>query len=237
MDSVSGQGAFHILYLDLKKDTDLHFNALRRLVDENPNDMILRWMIAVQCRAYGKNEEGVKHYLKLLEKWNPGPSLVHQTYGNLLDELNRHEDALAEHRKAVELEPKGWSYQALGNTLVLLNRCTEANEAFRKSVEYSPDRSEFWQSWAWGLLGEGKFQESIAKCEKAIALNPENSIAWEYWGRCLELQGKLQDALQKYRKSVMLNGTDKFAKDHIKDLEEKIASRSNPVGDGNVPTK
>src|ERR1039457_1321085 len=226
-NSVYGKGALQILYLDLKKEPGQHFEVLRRLVLENPNDMMLRWMIAVQCRAYDKNEEGMKHFQKLLEKWNPGPVLVHQTYGNLLDELKRHVEALVEHRKAAELEPKGWSYQGLGNTLVLLNRCADANEIFKKSVELSPERSEYWQSWAWGLLCEGKFDESIAKCEKAITLNPENYIAWEYWGRCLELQGKLQDALQKYRKSVMINGTDKFAKYHVKDLEEKIAAQSH----------
>jgi thioredoxin-like negative regulator of GroEL len=106
-DTVSGRCAWHIMHLDGQRDIDEHSASLRRLTDENPDDTMVRWMAAVQCRTFDRNEEGVEHYKKILEKWDPGPSLVHQTYANLLSELKRYEDALVERRMAVELEPAG----------------------------------------------------------------------------------------------------------------------------------
>ncbi len=228
-NSIAGQCAIHILFLDAKKEIEKHFGALRDLVEKNPNDAMLRWMIAVQCRAFNRNEEGVKHYAKLLEQWTPGPVLVHQTYGNLLDELSRYEEALVERRKAVELEPAGWSYQGLGYTLASLNRFAEANQAYAKSVACDPDRSSYWVSWAWGLIREGKYPEAIGKCEQATTLDSKDYRAWSQWGRALELQGKFQDALVKYRKAVEINKAFEFANKRILEVEKQIGSQHSPA--------
>ena len=221
-NTVSGQCALHMLYLDANKDVPVHSAALQKLVKRNTNDLMLRWMIAVQCRTHNQDKEGAMHYKKLLDQWDPGPVLVHQTYANLLDNLNRNEEALVERRKAVELEPAGWSYDGLGHTLAVLNRFKEANEAFAKSVELDPGCSTYWTSWAWSLVREKNYPEAIKKCEKAIALNPKDCLAWQDWGRCLEYQGKLQEALVKYNKSLEINGSNAYVKDRIKVVEKQL---------------
>ena len=63
------------------------------MVENHPADPLLRWMMAIQCRSRGDNEKGVVHFAKLLEQWSPGPVLVHQTYANLLDNLDQYEEA------------------------------------------------------------------------------------------------------------------------------------------------
>ncbi len=231
-NSVTGQCALQILYLDVRKDTEQHFDALRGLVESNPGDMMLRWMIAVQCRSFDKNEEGVTHYRKLLEHWSPGPVLVHQTYGNLLEELDKYDEALVERRKAVELEPAGWSYQGLGSTLSSLKRFKEADEAYAKSVELAPDNSSYWASWGWGLMQERRFPEAIAKCEKATSLNPKGYRAYSYWGRCLELQGNKPEAIAKYKRVLELNNNYKYAKERIQALEAE--AKPAPAGGENT---
>lgn len=227
-NSVQGKCALYILYLDARRDVDHNFAALRTLVDANPNEIMLRWMIAVQCRAYNKNEEGVTHYKKILEKWNPGPVLVHQTYGNLLDELGKYEDALVERRNAVKLEPEGWSYQGLGNTLASMNRFAEANEAYQKSVELAPDRSSYWRSWAWGLLRQGNVSGALAKCKKAVALDPQEYRAWADWGSCLERMGDRQGALEKYNKAVEVDPSYDYALSRIAALKKEIEGPNGP---------
>lgn len=222
-NTITGKCALHILYLDAKRDAHTHFEALQQLVEANTNDVMLRWMIAVECRSFNQNEEGVKHYQKLLEQWNPGPVLVHQTYGNLLDELHQYEEALTERRRAVELEPAGWSYQGLGNTLAALNRFSDANTAYAKSVELAPRRSAYWTSWAWSLSREKNFPEAIAKCEKATTLNPDDATAWKQWGYCLELQGKMDEALGKYKKALAIDSADEYTKARIKVVQGQLA--------------
>jgi TPR repeat protein len=183
-NTVAGQCALHVLYLDRKKDTDQRFEALRDLVNRNPDDLMPRWMLAVQCRALKRNEEGIVHYGKLLEHWNPGPVLVHQTYGNLLDEVRRYEEALVHRRIAVSQEPKGWTYQGLGNTLSSLGRFKEANEAFARMVEYSPADAAYWNSWARSLRDEGRLPEAFEKFKKAAELG--DSWAQNDVGYCYE---------------------------------------------------
>lgn len=42
-------------------------------------DVILRRMMAVQCRTLNLNQEGEAHFEILVRKWSPGPVLVNQT--------------------------------------------------------------------------------------------------------------------------------------------------------------
>jgi tetratricopeptide (TPR) repeat protein len=185
-----------------KKDRDKVFEQFEELVDANPNEVMIRWMLAVGCRTWDRNEEGVRHYRRILEQWNPGPVLVHQTYANLLDKLKRYEEALVERRKAVELESAGWSYDGLANTLHYLGRFEEACEAHANAVRTDSQRSNYWSNWASTLRAAGKLDEAIAKCQHAIDIHPDNELAWWTWAKCLESQGKKAEALEKYQKAL-----------------------------------
>lgn len=217
MDATSpaGQCAKHIENLDKQVGVEENFSNLVKLIDANPEDIILRWMLAVQCRSLDKNEIGAEQFGKILQKWSPGPVLVHQSYGNILDELKRYDAALIERRKAVELEPAGWSYQGLGNTLTALKKFDEAESAYAKSVELAPEGASYWRSWAWGLERQNKFDEAIIKCQKAVELNPREFLAWSIWGDALISKGLKQEALEKYKMVLKLNPSDKWAKKQI----------------------
>lgn len=212
INSVSGQCASLIMSLDYGLQVDQKFQALEQLVKKHPQDIIVRWMLAVQCRAFDRNEKGVHHYQRILEVWDPGPSLVHQTYGNLLDGLHRFEEALVQRRITVELDPAGWSYQGLGNTLTSLKRPDEANVAYEIMIELAPNHAAYWRSWAWGLLREGRLEESIEKCERAIELNPKEYRAWSHWGCNLENMGRLEEALEKYKSALVINPKHRYSR-------------------------
>jgi|GEM_PF-3572865 len=183
---------------------DRAFAELTRLADANPNDVVMRWMLAVQCRNWNKNELGAKQFAKILEKWKPGPVLVHQSYANILDELKQFEKALEERRLAVEMEPAGWSYDGLGNTLHNLKRYDEAREVHAKAIELDPRRASYWANWASTLLAAKEYEEAIAKCQKSLALDKNTWRAWLTWGECLQAQGNNDGALEKYQKVLAI---------------------------------
>jgi len=208
------------------------FDALRKLVEEN-RDIIPKWMLAVECRTWNRNAEGAELYRQILEEWDPGPALVHQTYGNLLDQLQRHEDALVERQKTIKMEPAGWSYDGLGNTLYDLNRYRESDEAHAMAVKMDPTTSYHWSNWAYTLNSEEKFDEAIEKCRRAVQLDDKNSIAFSNRGIALEKQGKLEEALEKYRRSLALAPNDSRLKKQVADLEKKLVS--SLYGSSSVP--
>ena len=155
------------------------FADFKKLVDENPDDIMIRWMLAVQCRNWDRNAEGAELYRQILERWNPGPVLVHQTYANLLDELGRFEEALVERYKAVKMEPAAWSYDGLGNTLDSLGRYKEASEAHAKAARLAPASLPIWFHWARGLLAR---ENTTNRSKKKRTRPSSNGGPWSF--RC-----------------------------------------------------
>ena len=218
--SVSGQCAILVNALDAKSggkvskhagndhQVNEHFAVFTKLVEAKPDDLMVRWMLAVQCRAYNRNEEGVGHYKIILKKWSPGPVLVHQTYANLLDELCLYDEALVERHKTVKLEPASWSYDGLGNTLDYLGDFQGADEAHAKAVQLNPNAHNV-VNWAHSLFVAGRYDEAIEKCQEALGLNSLDkeacARAWRLWGDCLDLQAKPKEALEKYDKARALD--------------------------------
>jgi tetratricopeptide (TPR) repeat protein len=211
--SAVGQCSKTILALDIakysrktkKSEIDQYFADLAGLADANPDDIVIRWMAAVQCRSYDRNEEGIEHYQMIVPKWNPGPVLLHQTYANLLDEVHRYEDALVERRKAVELEPAGWSYDGLGNTLHHLDRYDESCEAHAKAVALDPDRDLYWCNWGIVLNSAKNYEEALAKYNRAIELNPRYLPSWNGRGRAYTGLKEYDKAIADFDAALQLN--------------------------------
>ena len=227
--SLQGQCAAEMLQLDSGIAVAAHFDALSALVDAHPDDVLLRWMIAVQCRALDRNEEGVAHYRRLLRTWQPGPSLVHQTYGNLLSELGEHEAALVERKLAVEQEPCDWSLKSLGNTLRQLERYEEASDAYARAVEFLPKDGKCWANYAWSLMKAKRYEEALPKAERATQLGAN---AWLCWGYCLQSLGRKDEAVAKYREAVRLDPDDGFSRKKLEELEGGAPAASATADDG-----
>jgi tetratricopeptide (TPR) repeat protein len=161
-------------------------------------------MGGIAARTLRKNADGVDCYRALLKLWNPGPTLVHQTFGNLLDDLELHEEAL-EHRKiAVAMEPTAWSLQGLALSLEGLKRYQEADDAYVKTIALAPT-SKYYTDWAHMLLDWEHNNDVVEKCAKAVELDPNNARAYGIWGACLARQSFLREAMSLYEKAVKID--------------------------------
>ncbi|MBA4388665.1 MAG: hypothetical protein C0404_11840 [Verrucomicrobia bacterium] len=203
--SAEGQCAGLVTALDSREDIDKNLEAFRTLLKNNPDNMPILWMFAVQCRSNSLGEEGVDSYARLLKNMGKGPVLVHQSYGTLLDDfLNRYDEALKHRLLAVELEPASWSYRSLAGTLHKLKRFKEADEAFRKTVEFDPQDANHWISWGSCLRDEGKMAEATEKFEHALKLSPGNGCAWSALASDYANEKKFKEAIRCYRRAASL---------------------------------
>lgn len=209
-DSAYGQAASHILALDCDKDVelDVHFAALGKLADENHGDMVFRWMLAIQCAWHKRTQEGISHFEKILSECKPGPVLVHLTYAILLDRAERREDALAERRKAVELQRASWSLQALANSLSNFGRYEEAYEAFTESVDRNPTRSETWRHWAISLKNQRRYAEAAEKCFVCLKLDRSDWEAWRLFGSIHHRMNEYDKAIADFNMALSLKPSD-----------------------------
>ena len=112
----------------------------------------------------------------------PNYAMAHHWFGiDVLSPLGQHDRAIAELRRAVELDPfSAIINTSLGYGYILARRYPEAITQLRKTVELEPSFI-----WAHDMLGDaltlaGQFDEAVAEYEKAYQLraahDPPNSL-------------------------------------------------------------
>ncbi|MBU4461202.1 MAG: ankyrin repeat domain-containing protein, partial [Verrucomicrobia bacterium] len=193
-ESKEGLCAALVARMDRGRGTAPCFDALRILVEENPDDPVLRWVIAVQCRAQGSAHEGVQHYRRLAAQWIPGPVLLHQTYANLLDEIRAPELALVERKIAVDMEPAPWAIDGLASTLVDLGRFDEAEALYRQVLEEAPDNLRHWQNLGSCLLQAGRYEACAGTMEEANRRFPGRTEILRRRAEALVRLGRMEEA-------------------------------------------
>lgn len=235
-ETPAGKCSEHVLAIDANHDVDRHFDDLRRLADANPDDLSIRWMLAVLCRSLDRQrsdsrfaEEGVRHYARLLDVWKPGPVLIHQTLANLLDELNRYEESLVHRRLAVQLAPAGWSYHGLAMTLRDLRRYPEACDACAKAVACAPQSGNYWISYAGVLDRAGRSDEAVAASERALALDPFDREVLSFAGTQYAHNGRYHQALNLYQRALKIDPRSRNALYGKREMESCVRVIGNQL--------
>jgi len=167
--TVQGRAALASTSMDFDMGIEKGLRLLRGLIEEHPDEILLRWLFAIQCRTHRKYpEEAEAQYLAILDEWNPGPVMVNHTYANILTEsLGRPGEALVFREKALAQTQQGWTYQGYANTLRKLGRYEEACAAFENAVEIKPDYATYWRQWGNCLLNSGQAKDAYKIFRKA----------------------------------------------------------------------
>ena len=212
-ETLPGQVAAAVFTMDAGLMVEAGFDSLRGLIAEHPDEILLRWLFAIECRTHRMHpEEAAEEYEAILREWETAPVLIHQTYANILTEaLNRPEDALEHRWLAAELEPKGWTYQGLANTLKALGRYEEADKVYAKLLELVPDEADFWRQWGTCLFLMGNYVNAVEKFKKAYSLDPSEVSSLLLWGRGLQLQGRLEEGFSKYTEAFVQEPKHRYA--------------------------
>ena len=128
---------------------------------------------------------------------NPGYSDAHQLFSYYLAAMGRADEALAEMRRAQELDPLSIEKLAgVGEMLYFQRRYESAVEQFQKALEMDPNSG--FAHWAIGnvYVHKGMYAEAVAEYQKAIPLSGDSpdepaSLAYAY-----ALSGKRREAEQ-----------------------------------------
>jgi TolB-like protein/Flp pilus assembly protein TadD len=106
---------------------------------------------------------------------NPNYAIAHQQYGNnTLSALGRFEDAIAEGKRAVELDPLSLVINSdLGTDYYFARRYEEAITQLRKTLEMDPGFYYAYVNLGWALEAKGNLDEAVSEYQKARALNDD----------------------------------------------------------------
>jgi tetratricopeptide (TPR) repeat protein len=130
--------------------------------------------------SYEKDWLGVKRGLARALEISPGDPVLHSWYAQRLSMIGRHDEAIAEIRKACELDPYAMVHRSrLGRILYFARRYDEAAEHLRLMVGQNPDRAGLHLVLSHVLLKKGMPTEAIEAAETGVELigNP-NRWGW-----------------------------------------------------------
>jgi tetratricopeptide (TPR) repeat protein len=142
------------------------------------------------------------------------PSLVQR--GIDLQDAGRIEDAIAEHERALELDPE--YVLAHANLIILYGRTNQpqkAEEHFSAAVRLNPNHADSYYNYGVLLFGESKDVEAEKMFRKAVEIDPFHSQALHNLGLMRERQGRLDEALEFYYKAVERQPNYPLAHFHI----------------------
>ena len=122
-------------------------------------------------RDFAAAEASYQHAITL----NPNYPTTYLFYANMMREVfGKPEEALALHRKAVELDPlSAGTIKNVGIDLEMLGRFDEALAKYEKSIEVDPNYADgYWNIGRHRWMVYGRLDAAVNWFEQSIALNP-----------------------------------------------------------------
>ena len=105
---------------------------------------------------------------------NPQDADVHNNLGNVLEKLEKFDEAENNYRQAIILKQNCTeAYYNLANLLNRLGRFDEAEKNYNQAIKFRPNYAEAFNNLAYLLNKLGRFDESIINFKKSLKINPE----------------------------------------------------------------
>jgi adenylate cyclase len=131
----------------------------------------------------------------------PSYAPAHHFFADYLKAMGRFDEALAEIKKARELDPLSLAISTgVGHVLYLSRNYDEAIKQYTKAVELEPN---FMATHLWfgrPYLEKGMYKEAISELETAVRLSGESTVALAMLGHGLASAGRLEEATRVLEK-------------------------------------
>ncbi|PYU18868.1 MAG: hypothetical protein DMG32_25500 [Acidobacteria bacterium] len=126
---------------------------------------------------------------------NPSYANAHYWYAGVLQAMGRSEEATAEQKRALELDPLSLSINRdLGAAFYLARQYDQAIEQERKTLELDPNFILAHSYLGLAYVQRSMYKEGIAECEKELVISPSNPYALAELGYAYALAGRRAEA-------------------------------------------
>ena len=138
---------------------------------------------------------GAEREYKRAIELNSNLAWAHLSYGSHLMAMERHTEALAEIKRAQELDPLGGGRRKEVIALRVAGRSDEAIEKLRQMIDLEPESSFAHSQLGITYAEKGMYAEAIAEVQKATSLGWTGTQPQIYSGYVLAKAGKRREAL------------------------------------------
>jgi tetratricopeptide (TPR) repeat protein len=160
------------LQLPIWQDSETLF---RHALELNPRNDFALINLGVTLQEEGRLDEALAAYQQA-EQLEDGPYYqLHDNYGDLLDKLGRHGQALAEYGKAIQKNPRdAFAHNAAGTEFALMGRPESAFREFAAAEQLDPHDAWPHVETAQLLLKTGHDAEAVNELRTAVRIDPDN---------------------------------------------------------------
>ena len=173
---------------------------------------------------------------------SPESDRAHNNLGIAYDKRGLLDDAMAEYRKALDINPIHVdAHNNLGVAYDKIGLLDEAMAEYRKALNINPNYVDAHNNLGAAYYKKGLLDEAMAEYRKALNINPNFASAHNNLGAAYDKRGLLDEAMAEYRKALNINpkiadyhynlANMLFASDKVKEaiIEYKKAVSLNPL--------
>ena len=146
---------------------------------------------------------------------NLGP-LSHVRRGIALEQAGEIREAIAEHEKALQIDPK--HVQAHINLISLYGRLgevTKAEEHYRAAVSLNPNQADAHYNYGVLRMRQKRYAEAEPAFRRALEINPSHAEAHHNLGYLFEQQARTDEAFHEYQQAIASQPNYRLAHFHI----------------------
>ena len=156
---------------------------------------------------------------------------VYTRRGNAKDEKGDHEDAIADHDRAIEISPQyAMAYNNRGIAKRNMGDYKDAIADHDRAIEINPQYAKAYSSRGITKRNMGDYKDAIADHDRAIEISPQYAMAYNNRGVTKRKMGDYKDAIADYDRAIEINPqyakaykNRGFAKDSLGDYKDAIA--------------
>lgn len=182
-------------------------------------------VLTVRQVAYWQNSETLFRHALEVTRDN---EVAHGCLGNAFKTEGRYDEALAEYRQAIAINPR---YVAalinFGSVLGILGRSGEAIVPLTAAVRLKHDDVDARNALGTALGMQGYLKEALEQFEVAVLLNPDSVVAHISLGNTLGNLGRVNDAIAEFSEALGLDPHSVEARDK---LRKALSMRDRAVG-------
>jgi len=159
-------------------------------------------VLAFHAQGVENNLPKALGYWKALLALYPDRSNAHNNLGRVYQQMWRFDDAIAEYRAAIRLDPYLMlSYYSLNSIYLYdLGRVDDAIALCKQQIAHNDQHVWAYDQLGWAYLGKGDLEQARAAFEKALEINPALTRELYRLGHTYRLQRKYREALQTFLK-------------------------------------